>query len=139
MEKEILNELINKDLSTRKIANILNCSQATVKYWLKKYNLKTKIADKLSEEELKKRNVERVTKRRKQLKALGVEYKGGQCIKCGYNKCIDALDFHHIKGKDFSISAKGYTKSWETVKKELDKCVLLCANCHREEHARTGS
>ena len=48
-----------------------------------------------------------------------------------------ALEFHHInpKGKDFGIGANGYTKSWEKVKKELDKCVLVCSNCYREIHA----
>ena len=49
---------------------------------------------------------------------------------------MQALEFHHTDsdGKDFGISAKGYTRSWEEVRKELDKCILLCANCHREVH-----
>lgn len=78
-----------------------------------------------------------VSKRRFKLKNLAVEYKGGKCIKCGYNKCIYALEFHHLNplDKDFSISAKGYTRSWENVKKEIDKCILVCSNCHREIHA----
>lgn len=64
-----------------------------------------------------------------------VEYKGGKCEICGYNKCIEALEFHHInpKEKDFSIS--GGTKSFNTLKPELDKCILVCANCHREIHS----
>ena len=69
---------------------------------------------------------------------MAIEYKGGVCERCGYNRCIEALEFHHTdsKGKDFSISEKGYTRSWTMVKKELDKCILLCANCHREIHAQ---
>lgn len=77
-----------------------------------------------------------VDRRRKQLKQLAVEYKGGSCEKCGYNKCIGALQFHHVNGKkEFGIGHKGYTRSWDVVKNELDKCVLLCSNCHFEQHS----
>ena len=75
-----------------------------------------------------------VQKRRDKLKVKAVEYLGGCCTKCGYHKCITALEFHHISSKQFSISETGRTRSWEKVKAELDKCVLLCANCHREQH-----
>lgn len=80
--------------------------------------------------------VDAVKKRRYKIKLMSIEYKGGGCEKCGYNKCAGALEFHHINSdeKDFSIGMKGYTRSWELVKKELDKCMLLCANCHREIH-----
>ena len=73
-----------------------------------------------------------------QRKVDAINQKGGKCEYCGYNKNIAALDFHHInpEEKDFSISHKGHTKSWESVKKELDKCILLCANCHREIHEK---
>jgi hypothetical protein len=79
-----------------------------------------------------------VRKRRKKVRQMAIDYKGGCCQKCGYNKCIDALEFHHADsdGKDFSISEKGYTRSWAKVQEELDKCILLCANCHREIHAQ---
>ncbi len=82
-----------------------------------------------------------VHKRRKKIRQMAIEYKGGQCQTCGYNRCIDALEFHHnnSSGKDFSISEKGYTRSWTKVKEELDKCVLLCANCHREIHAQSAA
>ena len=82
-----------------------------------------------------------VHKRRKKIRRMAIEYKGGQCETCGYNRCIDALEFHHLNssGKDFSISEKGYTRSWTKVKEELDKCMLLCANCHRELHAQSAA
>jgi hypothetical protein len=50
---------------------------------------------------------------------------------------MEALEFHHLDGsrKDFGISSKGYTRSWSKIRDELDKCILLCANCHREIHA----
>ena len=69
------------------------------------------------------------------LKIKAVEYKGGKCEICGYNKVLEALEFHHIDPtqKEFTISA-GVNKSWISIQPELDKCMLLCANCHREIH-----
>jgi 5-methylcytosine-specific restriction endonuclease McrA len=68
---------------------------------------------------------------------MSVQYKGGKCCICGYDKCYDALEFHHLdpSQKDFGLSSNGHTRSWEKVKEELDKCILVCANCHREIHA----
>lgn len=65
-----------------------------------------------------------------------VDYKGGVCQRCGYNTCIAAIDFHHrdMSKKEFSLSKLHTTKLTSRVKKELDKCDLLCANCHREAH-----
>ncbi|MBI3006577.1 MAG: hypothetical protein HYY49_14370 [Ignavibacteriales bacterium] len=78
-----------------------------------------------------------VKKRRKEIRRKAIEYKGNTCTICGYDRCVDALEFHHLENgkKDFGISAKGYTRGWKRVKSELDKCVLVCANCHRELHA----
>ncbi len=80
--------------------------------------------------------VKAVDKRRKLIRKMSVEYMGDRCNICHYKKCNSALEFHHRDSneKDFGISAKGYTRSWEKVKAELDKCILLCANCHREVH-----
>ncbi len=81
--------------------------------------------------------IKAVAKRRKKLKTFAIEYKGGKCQQCGYNKYEGALELHHINraDKSFGIGDKGYTRSWEKVKAELDKCLLLCANCHREIEA----
>jgi hypothetical protein len=81
--------------------------------------------------------IKAVAKRRKKIREMAVEFKGGQCIFCGYRKCIKALEFHHLDNsqKDFGLSDKGYTRSWEKVKTEISKCILVCANCHRELHA----
>mgnify|MGYP001580635679 CR=1 FL=1 len=78
-----------------------------------------------------------VAKRRRKIKTLAIAYKGGKCQVCGYGKYPGALDFHHLdrKERSFSIGEKGYTRSWEKVRVELDKCVLVCANCHREIEA----
>lgn len=85
----------------------------------------------------KKCLVEAVQKRRDEIKELSVQYKGGKCQICGYDTCIGALEFHHLDPtkKDFGIGSKGYTRSWGRVQEELDKCIMVCANCHREIHA----
>ena len=77
-----------------------------------------------------------VIRRRKKLIDQSVAYKGGCCAVCGYKKCNRALTFHHIdpNTKGFGISQKGITRSWERIRTEIDKCVLVCANCHAEIH-----
>lgn len=77
-----------------------------------------------------------VIKRRKKVRDMALEYKGGSCIICGYKKSKRALSFHHVDPtkKDFGISYRGFTRSWEKTKNELDKCILLCMNCHMEIH-----
>lgn len=80
--------------------------------------------------------IKAVAKRRRKIKFLAIEYKGGKCQICGYNKYVGALDFHHLANKTFSIGDKGYTRSWARVKEELDKCILVCSNCHREIGAK---
>jgi hypothetical protein len=89
----------------------------------------------LSDAEKKTRS-KRVADRRRQCKVMAVAYLGGKCSRCGYDKCIAALEFDHIDpvGKKFSMSDKGLTRSWDKIAAELDKCQLLCANCHRERH-----
>ena len=75
---------------------------------------------------------------RKRRKQEFVDYLGGKCVSCGYNKCLDALHFHHKDPdtKSFSInSAFAHPKRKALIKEEVDKCILLCANCHSEHHA----
>lgn len=60
------------------------------------------------------------------------------CEVCGYDKCKAALDFHHLDPaeKDFNLASISSTnRSKDKVIAELQKCVLLCSNCHREHHA----
>ncbi len=94
------------------------------------------MADKRKYADRREELIKAVAKRRRKIKTLAIEYKGGKCQICGYNKYPSVLDLHHITGeKKFGIGDKGYTRSWEKVKAELDKCVLVCANCHRELEA----
>ena len=77
-----------------------------------------------------------------ELKIKCILYKGGKCERCGYDKCPRSMDFHHVDPtqKDFSLgdrnpnTNKNGTKKWESVCIELDKCLLLCRNCHSEVH-----
>lgn len=80
-------------------------------------------------------NVEAVTQFRSRRKQKAVDYKGGCCSKCGYDRYIGALEFHHLDPmkKDLEFGAN-LSISWEKTKKELDKCILVCSNCHREIH-----
>jgi len=77
-----------------------------------------------------------VAKRRKKIRNKAVAFAGGKCVRCGYDKSPEVLEFHHKAPtkKDFNISSKGHCRSWERVSEEIKKCVLLCANCHREIH-----
>lgn len=77
-----------------------------------------------------------VKTRRYRIKKMAVAYKGGKCEKCGFDGNIASLQFHHIdqKNKEFVISST-HNKAWINIKKELDKCQLLCANCHMALHA----
>ena len=74
---------------------------------------------------------------RRDKKRKAIEYKGGKCEKCDYDKCESALQFHHLnpEEKDATVSSMiARNKSWKEIKKEVDKCILVCANCHHEIH-----
>ena len=63
---------------------------------------------------------------------------GGKCSECGYDKNLAALTFHHLdpKEKSFKMDMRSLSnRKWSTIKREADKCILLCANCHAELHS----
>jgi len=73
---------------------------------------------------------------RRLLKQRMVDYKGGACVLCGYRLCLRALDFHHLwpDEKRFTL-AHGHQRSWASLRRELDGCMLVCSNCHIELEA----
>ena len=81
---------------------------------------------------------EYVLAKQRAIKKALVKYKGGKCEICGYNKYIGALQFHHRdpSQKDFELSKHKFNKqhNMNVLKKEADKCMLVCANCHFELH-----
>lgn len=76
---------------------------------------------------------------RNNMKKQAVKLLGEKCSICGYNKCIDALEFHHKNPneKEFKIGS-GNTMSWKEYKNEVSKCMLVCSNCHKEIHSKLG-
>lgn len=169
MNKEKLEELINKGMSLNKISKDLNKSLTTIRYWVKKYGIEVKFKN-FKEIEIKdygkfrfcprckndcpienfynrrgknnssvyckKCTSDQSLERMRDLKTEMVNYKGNCCSICGYNKYIGALEFHHLnpQEKDFAPSQLKSYKFDDVVKKELDKCILVCSNCHREIH-----
>lgn len=128
MKTELTNSIINQAQSfydevgnIKKVAKKFHISYSTLRNIIKSETITPKKRD--------------TSSYRKEVKRRLIEYKGGKCLICGYNKCQDALEFHHVdpSQKDYNIS--GGTKSFDTLKSEVDKCILVCANCHREIHS----
>jgi hypothetical protein len=73
--------------------------------------------------------------RGKNRKKYFVNLLGGKCSKCSYSTCLDALCFHHMKDKSFTLDAANLrSKSLTKLNQEIKKCILLCSNCHMEDH-----
>lgn len=82
-----------------------------------------------------------VSRRRRRVKEILVEEAGGRCVRCGYDRSLAALVFHHRdrSTKTFGIAGNGVTRSVGRAREEATKCDLLCANCHAEvEDERLG-
>jgi transposase len=159
MERSELTALIQEGLSVREIAARLDRSPATVAKWLRLHELRTQRAARRDgvgalrtrrvcpthgETEFARRGdagwrclrcrSEAVARRRRKVKAILVAEAGGRCALCAYDRCVGALQFHHVEpaAKRFSLSDTGVTRSLERAREEARKCVLVCANCHAE-------
>jgi len=166
MDKLNLEKLVNEGNSSYQIADILNKSQTTVRYWLKKYKIELKsrrrillengyiscckcrltkpekeffLSGKRISSYCKKCHVshhyETHTLKKKEL----IKYKGGKCINCNLESNDEnyvVFDFHHLDPSKKEMSVKVVNKGLDKLKKEADKCMLLCSNCHRLEHKR---
>jgi hypothetical protein len=76
-------------------------------------------------------------RRRRKVKRILVDEAGGACMLCGYDRCVAALEFHHLDRdqKAFGLARRGITRSIDQVRKEAQKCLLVCSNCHAEIEA----
>lgn len=149
--------MVAQGLSQREMAEKNDCSQSRIKYWLKKHGLKTSHKPgarpplphncKTCGETDPKNfyghrkgsckfcdNAETV-RRTQAIKRQSVEGFGGKCVMCGYNRCLQALEFHHLdpSKKDPNFQRVG-NKSFDSIRAEFEKCKLVCSNCHREIH-----
>jgi transposase len=160
IERDRLQALVEEGLSVRQIAARCAVSATTVRHWLQRYELKTQPARYQRRDQPKPEavlrecgthgwgsfvqvgavggyrcarcNVEAVTDRRRRVKEILVAEAGGQCVTCGFDAYVGALQFHHLDPatKAFEVSLQGITRSLQRLRLEAQKCVLLCANCH---------
>ena len=93
------------------------------------WHLKTKVDRRELTHNAKKALIERN-------KVLILESRSQGCSVCGYNKCPEALEFHHIDPNTKDMSIGKAVRQWgtEKLKEEITKCIVVCANCHREIH-----
>lgn len=165
LSEDLLRTLVAERLSTREIAVRVDRSQATVRHWLRRYRLQTDpfrrstepvdsgtgerqllcATHGLTEYRPDSRGTMRclrcrsahVAARRRRVKEQLVAEAGGCCALCGYDRCLRALQFHHVDPatKEFAIGPRGVTFSIARARVEAAKCVLLCGNCHAEVEA----
>jgi DNA-binding CsgD family transcriptional regulator len=163
-DREQLERLAADGATLREIATVLDRSTATVRHWLKRWGIERvdkrrtqlppdaprdvdmrcpshgvtrfRLDHRRSYRCLRCRQ-EKVAERRRTVKRILVAEAGGCCARCGYDRCIAALQFHHMdpRTKSFTLSSNGVTRSLESARKEARKCTLLCANCHAEVEA----
>lgn len=153
-----LEALVDAGLSIRDIAALRGVSAATVRHWLRRHALRTRLAaprgddgkassvvwqcrvhgwtrfHRISDGRIRCAacNKDAVVRRRRRVKALLVAENGGCCVLCGFDRYAGALQFHHRDPsvKSFEIGGRGLTRSIDALRDEARKCVLLCANCH---------
>jgi len=164
VDRELLEELVDRGLSTMQIAEIVGRTPTTTRHWLRDYGLQTRWAERrqafkegrreltlmcarhgLTTFRLRRNNGYRCAKcnsdavsaRRRRIKRILVDEAGGACRLCGYSRCMGALEFHHLAPADkrFTLSRRGVSRSIDSARAEASKCVLLCSNCHAEVEA----
>jgi transposase len=161
--KEELERLLQLGFSLREIAAQVDRSLGTVRHWLRRYELKvpphrhdapsdraqvTKLTcrrhgrtdfvlEGRGSYRCKQCRMERVASRRREIKRTLVRDAGGKCVLCGYDKHLEALQFHHLDPgqKQFHLGQGGVSRSLARCRAEASKCALLCANCHAEVEA----
>jgi hypothetical protein len=161
MQKSVLQPLVKQGFSLRRIAKLLDTSPTNVRYWIRKYGLKLRQkpfgpdyahpqahykCGRCGETDPAKfyGHKRRMcgpchnaynTKQGQDKRLRAVKELGGKCCVCGFDRYLCSLDLHHRepKSKDPKFrSIRGW--SWERIAIELEKCILLCKNCHAAIH-----
>ena len=159
IDLQLFKELALQKVSAKEMSKQLNCSESYVQYLKKKYNLKvrdfpkevkccicgetdiTKFYNHKQKTRCKKCTIARMKQRTQNFKTKLLKlYGDDKCQICKYDKCYQALEFHHLnpKEKEFDIAQmlrKSSILNEDIIKEELKKCILVCSNCHREIHA----
>ena len=160
INKDLVKELSLQKLSAKEIANKLGYSESYIQQLKKELGVKVRDLDKeircstcgetditkfynsKQKTRCKKCTIESMKQRSQDFKTKLLNlYGDNKCQICGYNKCYQALEFHHLnpEEKEFNIAQmlrQSSTLNEDIMKKELEKCILVCSNCHREIHAR---
>jgi hypothetical protein len=162
MERTELETLVEEGLTVAQIGVRLGRSTAAITYWLRRHGLVTKrsrprhppprgtpkyviricvthgaqrfVWEGRGSYRCVRCRAQRVMARRRQLKEILVSEAGGRCALCGYDRCLRALNFHHVDPatKVFGLGERGLTRALDVLRTEARKCVLLCSNCHME-------
>jgi hypothetical protein len=161
-DRQTLEALAREGASLREIGLALDRSIATIRYWLRRWEIPRadarlrRIDPATAPREVMRScsrhgravyrldargtyrcvlcSQERVAERRRRIKQILVEEAGGRCAACGYDRLPAALHFHHLDPavKEFGLSARGLSRGLDRAREEARKCVLLCGNCHAE-------
>ena len=164
IDRALLAEVVACELSVRDMAEVFDRSPTTIRHWLRRHALETArmTRERLGKAALAtggdtaeipcprhgmtrhvrrkggfrcaRCRVEHVAEKRRRIKRQLVLEAGGRCELCGYDRCVAALQFHHLDPatKRFALSQEGVSRSMAQARDEAAKCVLLCANCHAE-------
>ncbi len=163
IDEEQLTSLVAENLSLREMAERLDRSVTAVRYWIERYGIQRErrrrriitdgpkkvlmsckrhglapfVLEGRGSYRCGRCRVEAVARRRRVVKRKLVEEAGGKCMLCGYSRCQQALQFHHLDPatKRFHLAHSGHSRSLARAREEARKCVLLCATCHAEVEA----
>jgi hypothetical protein len=150
--------MLNDNKSLTQISKIAGKSVGSIRHWVAKYGLEKinntncemcqnpligkqskfcSVKCKQQTINFKHQNYTAQQTRGLERKKKLIEITGGECCDCGYKKNISALEFHHLdpEEKSFGIDLRKCSNlQWNKLLEEVKKCVLICANCHRERH-----